>query len=258
VSEGGGGGRKPAPAALTDAPSRPRRYTCGAVDRLALFDIDCTLIDTHGAGGRAIMRAMTETYGRWGPLEDYSYHGRTDPQIVRDLVLKAGVSEEEVEAGLDDCLDLYVRLLRGEVRDGSVEVLPGVRELLAALDADRRVMVGLLTGNLIGGAGVKLGPTGLVGFFNVGAYGSDSSHRPDLVEVAVRRAGELVGRRFAGKEVAVIGDTPADVTCGAALGAKAIAVATGIHDRDELAAHGPDYLFDDLSDWRGVYAAILA
>jgi len=74
----------------------------------------------------------------------------------------------------------------------------------------------------------------------------------------VRRAEGLVGRRFAGKEIAIIGDTPADIDCGAALGVKAIAVATGTHSVDELAAHAPDHLFADFSDWRAAYEAILA
>jgi beta-phosphoglucomutase-like phosphatase (HAD superfamily) len=76
--------------------------------RLALFDIDCTLIDADGAGGRAIRRALDEVYGRWRQADDYTYHGRTDPQIVRDLTRAAGVPDEEIEAGLEACLDLYV------------------------------------------------------------------------------------------------------------------------------------------------------
>ena len=225
--------------------------------RLALFDIDCTLIDAHGTGGRAIAKAMTVVYGEWGPNDGYSYHGRTDPQIVRDLVTKAGVAPEVVEARLDECLDAYVRCLRTEVAAGFIETMVGVRELVIALATDRDVLVGLVTGNIIGGAGVKLGPTGLAGHFKVGAYGSDSAHRPDLPAIAVQRAEDLTGNHYTGKQIVVIGDTPADITCGADLGVKTIAVATGRHSRDELADHGPDYLFDDLSDWRAVYEAIL-
>ena len=108
------------------------------------------------------------------------------------------------------------------------------------------------------GARLKLEPTGLYPLFKVGAYGSDSALRADLPAVAVARAEALTGRRFAGKEIVVIGDTPADIECGAALGVKAIAVATGRHRVDELAAHAPDYLFADFSDWRAAYEAILA
>ncbi len=226
--------------------------------RLALFDIDCTLLDAHGAGGRAIRHALTETYGRWQQSDGYTYHGRTDPQIVRDLAAAGGVPPAEIEAGMEACFDTYVRCLRAEVAAGAVEVLPGVRELVTTLADDDRVVLGLLTGNVIGGAEVKLAPTGFGDRFVVAAYGSDSAHRPDLPAIALRRAEELTGRRFAGKQIVIVGDSPADITCGVHLGVKAIAVATGKHTRDELAAHAPDHLFDDLSDWRAAIAAVLA
>ena len=134
-----------------------------------------------------------------------------------------------------------------------------MRELITALAADRDVLVGLVTGNIIGGAGVKLGPTGLAGHFKVGAYGSDSAVRSDLPALAVRRAEELTGIRYTGKEdrrhrrhagrhhlrrrSGRQGDRawPPDVT-----------LATTSPRTD------PDHLFDDLSDWQAVYAAIRA
>jgi phosphoglycolate phosphatase len=228
------------------------------MQRLALFDIDCTLIDAHGAGGRAIFAAIEQTFGVSGTLDGYTFHGRTDPAIVRDLATRWGVEPQRAAAGLDDCLRRYVALLRDEVAEGRIEVLPGVRELVTALAADRRVVLGLLTGNVAEGAAVKLAPTGVSQLFKVGAYGSDSALRPDLPAVAVRRAEEVTGRRFAGKEIAVIGDTPADIDCGAALGVKAVAVATGTHDVEELRRHAPDFVFADFSDWRAAYEAVLA
>jgi phosphoglycolate phosphatase-like HAD superfamily hydrolase len=256
------------------------------VKRLALFDIDCTLIDAHGAGGRAVLQAIDDVYGVHGELGEYSFHGRTDPGIVRDLVAlwgaldaqqvvgkldgetqprvvttvatRLGASADVIEARLEECLTRYIELLRAEIARGRMELLPGVRELVTALAADRRVLVGLLTGNVEAGAQLKLAPTGLASLFKVAAYGSDSGWRPDLPAVAVRRAEELTGRRYSGKEIAVIGDTPADIVCGARLGVKAIAVATGRHGVSELATHKPDYVFADMSDWRAVYEAILA
>ena len=228
--------------------------------RLALFDIDCTLVDPHNAGGRAIMVALRYVYGVSGSLDGYSYHGRTDPQIVRELVTMWGNGHPDgfVEAHLEDCLALYAELLREEAAEGMIEVLPGVGDLVRALSAQPDVTVGLLTGNIAEGAAIKLAATGLAHHFEFGVYGSDSAHRPDLPAIAVARAEALTGYRFSGKEIAIIGDTPADITCGASLGVKAIAVATGIHSPSELARQAPDYLFDDLSDWRAVEAAILA
>jgi phosphoglycolate phosphatase-like HAD superfamily hydrolase len=223
-------------------------------DRLVLFDIDCTLIDAHGAGGRAILRAIKDVYGVEGELGDYSFHGRTDPGIIADLAALWGA---DGRGDVDECITRYVDLLRREIDGGEVETLPGIRELVTALAADRRALVGLLTGNIEEGARLKLEPTGLYSLFKVGAYGSDSALRADLPAVAVARAETLTGRRYAGKDVVVIGDTPADVECGASLGVTAVAVATGRHSVDELAAHAPDHLFADFSGWRAAYDAII-
>jgi phosphoglycolate phosphatase len=228
------------------------------VHRLALFDIDCTLIDAHGAGGRAILAAIAVTYGVTGSLEGYTFHGRTDPGIITDLAARWGAPANEVRARLDVCLSTYADLLEEEVAKGTVEVLAGVKELVTALAADERVLLGVLTGNVEAGAAVKLVQTGLAGLFVVGAYGSDSPERADLLSFAVERAAAVDGHRYWGKEIVIIGDTPADILCGAGHGAKAIGVATGRHSVDELAAHRPDFVFADLGDWRSVYAAIIA
>ena len=150
---------------------------------------------------------------------------RRSPGIVRRLV--------------DVCIARYVELLHHEIDGGEVETLPGIREWSTALAADRRALVGLLTGNVLEGARLKLEPTGLYSLFKVGAYGSDSALRAELPAVAVARAEALTGRRYAGKDIVIIGDTPADVECGAALGVTSIAVATGRHSMEELEAHGP-------------------
>jgi phosphoglycolate phosphatase-like HAD superfamily hydrolase len=226
--------------------------------RLVLFDIDCTLIDAHGAGGRAIFRAIDDVYGVRGELDGYSFHGRTDPAIVVDLATKWGTPEAVARDRLPACLESYVACLRDEVKGDEIELLPGVRELVTALAIDRRVVLGLLTGNVAGGAELKLAPTGLLPLFKVAATGSDSAHRPDLPAVAIERADALTGHRFAGKEIVIVGDTPADILCGADHAVRTIAVATGRHARDELAVHAPDHLFSDLSNWRAVLDAILA
>ena len=254
-------------------------------DRLVLFDIDCTLIDAHGAGGRAILRAIKDVYGVEGELGDYSFHGRTDPgiiadlaglwgggepgevvgryegetqpQVIHDLAERLGAPTGTIDGLVDDCIARYVELLRDEIARVEVETLPGIRELVTALAADRRALVGLLTGNVVEGARLKLEPTGLFSLFKVGAYGSDSALRAELPAVAVARAEALDGRRYAGKDIVIIGDTPADVECGASLGVTAVAVATGRHTVDELAACAPDHLFADLSDWRTAYDAVI-
>jgi phosphoglycolate phosphatase-like HAD superfamily hydrolase len=111
---------------------------------------------------------------------------------------------------------------------------------------------------VVKGATLKLEATGLSHFFPIGAFGSDSPHRPELVDVAVERAYHQVGYRFSQKEIAIIGDTPHDIHCGRHRGVKAIAVATGPFSHEELRLHDPDYLFSDFSCLEPVLAAILA
>jgi phosphoglycolate phosphatase len=226
--------------------------------RLVLFDIDCTLIDAHGAGGRAIFRAIDETYAVRGELDGYSFHGRTDPAIIVELATRWGAPEAVARERLAACLARYVEILREEISDDDVEVLPGVHELVTALACDRRVVLGVLTGNIDGGLALKLAPTGLLPLFKIHASGSDSALRPELPAIAVARAARLTGYAYSGQEVVVIGDTPADIACGADLAVRTIAVATGRHTLVELGACAPDHLFADLGDWRAVTAAILA
>jgi len=228
--------------------------------KLVLFDIDGTILLTDGAGRRAIHRALIEVFGGVGP-EDHRFDGKTDPQIVRELMRHAGVSDGDIEARLDLVLDRYLALLRDEL--ASVEhgqhVFPGVRELLDALEAREDVVLGLLTGNIRHGAHAKLSAVGIdPARFVVGAFGSDHHERHELPEIARRRAERALGLPVAGTDLVVIGDTPADVACGVSIGARAIGVATGRYSVDELRACDAAAVFPDLSDTAAVVRAILA
>jgi phosphoglycolate phosphatase len=228
--------------------------------KLVLFDIDGTLVWTDGAGRRAIHHALTEVFGATGPA-DYWFDGKTDPQIVRDLMRFAGHDDGHIDTQMQAVFDLYVERLRAELGAPGYlpRVLPGVFELLDALEACTGVVLGLLTGNLAEGARAKLESVGIdPQRFPVGAFGSDHEHRPSLPEVARRRVRERLGVDLRGEHVVIIGDTPADVTCGRALGARAIGVATGRYSADELRTHGAAAVFADLSDTAAVVAAILA
>jgi phosphoglycolate phosphatase-like HAD superfamily hydrolase len=145
-----------------------------------------------------------------------------------------------------------------EIGDGRhVVTLPGVAAVVERVARSARAVPGLVTGNIEEGARIKLLPTGLWPHFRVGAYGSDHMDRRRLPSLAARRAHALVGHAFAPGDVVVIGDTPHDIDCARAFGAVAIAVTTGQHTRDELAAERPDHLFDDLADVDRVLATIL-
>jgi phosphoglycolate phosphatase-like HAD superfamily hydrolase len=169
----------------------------------------------------------------------------------------AGVSDDVVGGLLEACFDSYIGHLKALIADGQrVRVMPGIAEVLSGLSSHPTALVGLLTGNIERGARVKLGPTGLLPYFRVGAFGSDHADRRRLPIIARRRACELVQQDIPFESIHVIGDTPLDIDCARACGARAIAVATGQHGTDELAAHGPDLLFTDFSHSDAVVLAL--
>ena len=217
--------------------------------RLALFDIDGTLLTSAGVATATFSQVLAEVAGRPVPADGYSMAGKTDPQIVRDLLRRAGLLPQAIDGMVPRVLDRYLeRFPAALAASPRPRLFPGVRDLLAHLAALPHVLVGLLTGNVERGAAIKLGHFGLGDRFRVGAYGSDSEDRRALVEVAVRRAEALTGRRFAARDVVVIGDTPLDIDCGRAAGALTVAVATGPYSTDDLEAHHPDALFRDFAE----------
>ena len=218
--------------------------------RLVLFDIDGTLVNSMGAGKAALEIAMLTVYGETGPIASFDFHGRTDPAIVRGLLRAVDWTDEEIEAGFEATWDSYLAALDRDLaeRDGQVRTLPGVIELLEAIEGDERFAPGLVTGNMEGGARRKLRAAGLGGRFGFGAYGSDSEWREDLPPVARERAQRWYGRRFEMQTAIVVGDTPEDIRCARANGARALAVSTGRHSVEELQEHGPDAVFENLSD----------
>jgi len=227
--------------------------------RLLLFDIDGTLLHARGAGRRAVKAALERVYGTVGAIDRYDLGGKTDQRIVFDVLEAAGLTREAVRERLDDFFEDYARGLVEEIGDGrNVVTLPGVLALIERLHGTQNALLGLLTGNIEEGARIKLTPPGLWSYFSVGAYGSDDVDRRRLPSLAARRAHALVGYEFRPDEVLVIGDTPLDIDCARAFGAVAVAVATGQHSRADLLTHGPDLLFDDLSDVEGVVDALLS
>jgi phosphoglycolate phosphatase len=225
--------------------------------RVVCFDIDGTLLHSHGAGRRAIRRALVEALGTAGPIDTFRFDGRTDGEIVRRLAEAAGV--DAGDGAVERVLARYVANLRDELAGPGhrTMVYPGVHAVLDALESRSDCVLGLLTGNVAEGARLKLRSAGLdPARFRVGAFGSDHHVRAELPAVAQRRAGELLGRPVAGADVVIIGDTPADMTCGQGIGARAIGVGTAAYRPDELVAAGAHAAFADLSDTAAVVAAI--
>jgi len=219
-----------------------------------LFDIDGTLIHTQGAGRRALEMAVREAFSLDEPVADVPLHGRTDRAIVFDLFTRHGIdSSEENWARLKQA---YLSHLPRLLQAGSGEVLPGIRSLLEELRTRDDVRLGLLTGNNAAGARIKLGHFDLDHFFAFGGYGDLHQDRNDVAWVALREVERCVGRQVDLQKVWVIGDTPADVACGRAIGARVLAVATGQHSLAELQQTTPDLALSNLADsspWRAMW-----
>ena len=226
--------------------------------KLVLFDIDGTILWSDGAGRRAMTEALTTVFGGAGPT-DYHYDGKTDPQIVRDLMRADGHTDAIIDERIDPLMRRYLGGLERELAGGTrAHVFDGVRELLDLLEERDDMILGLLTGNLREGAAIKLRAAGIaIDRFEVCAFGSDHHARAELPALAQRRAKEELGLDIPGDHIFVIGDTPADITCGQAIGARAIAVATGRYTPEELARHHPYALFSSLADTSAVSKVIV-
>lgn len=226
--------------------------------RLVLFDIDGTLLDSHGAGRRAMEAALRQVFGSAGS-PGYRYDGKTDRQIVRDQMRNAGHDDQDIDARMPELMEAYLAGLQRELAATSarVDVLAGVESLLVALSRRDHCAVGLLTGNLEDGARHKLTAARIDwAHFRVGAFGSDHEQREALPPIAQARAHQHFGHAFEGDAVVIIGDTPADIRCGRPVGARAIAVATGHYSVDDLLSHEPAAAFPDLGDTEAVMAVI--
>ena len=208
--------------------------------KLLLFDIDCTLIDTGGAGMNALGRAAEEFFGDQGPPLDLA--GSTDSGIVRSLFTHFG--QEYCAEREKAYYQIYLGKLRENLADDSFDgrILGGVQDLLEAC-SDTPHTLGLLTGNIAEGAAIKTAHYGLSQFFSFGAYGDDHWDRNQLGPIALERA----PGSFTGDQAIVIGDTPKDIACGKAFGARTIAVATGKFRIEEMEPYEPDLLLEDLA-----------
>jgi phosphoglycolate phosphatase-like HAD superfamily hydrolase len=213
---------------------------------VCLFDVDGTLVTTGGAGRAAFEAALVEDFALGSLQGNVAMSGRTDRAIAADLFAVHGVADSA--ANWDRLRAAYLSRLPASLAERPGRVLPGVAELLARLAGLPHVALGLLTGNIADGARLKLGHFDLFRHFAFGAFGDVHLDRDSVA----REALDLVRRQFGDDQTAecvwVVGDTPLDVQCARSIGARVVAVATGVHSIDELMACEPDHAVRDLGD----------
>jgi phosphoglycolate phosphatase len=214
--------------------------------RVLLFDIDGTLIRSGGAGKAAMEEGLRSEFGVKELHDNVPYSGRTDPSIGRDLLNIHGL--DSCEANILRLRDAYLRHLPNCLRRFQGIVLPGVRELLERLKSVDGIALGLLTGNIREGARHKLSHYGLWDYFAFGGFADGIHDRDDVARGALIEATRHIQREIHPSRIWVIGDTPLDVKCARAIGAKAVAVATGWHPVEELEKSGADWVLRDLSE----------
>ena len=214
--------------------------------RVLLFDIDGTLIRSGGAGKAAMEAALADAFGVSVIDDRVPYSGRTDRAIAIDLLAHYGIPP--TEENRQRLQRAYLKHLPDYLRRVPGEVLPGVAALLEGLHPGPGVALGLLTGNVRPGAECKLRHYGLWEYFAFGGFGDLHTDRDDVAREALREAESHLCRGVNCSDVWVIGDTPLDVRCARAIGARAVAVATGWHSVDELAASRPDVLLPHLGE----------
>jgi phosphoglycolate phosphatase len=212
---------------------------------VCLFDIDGTLLSSGGAGKAALEAALVEELNVTLTIR-VPYAGRTDRAIIRDLLREHGLQESP--AVLRKIVDGYLQRLPSCLCSHNGCVLPGIQGLLETLRQRDDVAIGLLTGNIRAGAKAKLGHFGLYEHFRFGGFGDDHFDRDDVAREALAAIRANGHADVAPERIWVIGDTPADVQCARAIGARIVAVATGMHTVEQLAATGPDVLLPDLAD----------
>jgi phosphoglycolate phosphatase len=213
--------------------------------RLILFDIDGTLIDSGGAGVRSLDLALKDLFSIENGFHGISMAGKTDTQIIKEGIMKHGLS---ANGTVDAVIKAYLNYLRREINNDRKHVKPGIYEVLEELKPLQDLGLGLLTGNIEKGARIKLEPFRLNEYFPAGAFGSDDEDRNNLLPIAVKRFEELFQQKIEADNCIIVGDTPRDVECAHIYGAMCIAVATGPYSYDDLIEAGADYVVQNLSD----------
>ena len=222
---------------------------------VVLFDMDGTLVEHNGLVPDAI-RAVLADVDCHLDLDVQALSGNTDYQNFKLFLNDCGRPEAELDALAAALCDRLVEKMTELLRNYSFDACPGVRALLPEL-REKVAAMGLLTGNLEGVVGPKLTAAGILpDYFSFGGFGDACENRTEVANLAISRAEKYLGKKLDPQRVLIIGDTPKDVACARAVGAKVLTVTTGVFGKEELMACGPDFVLDDLTDMAAVLAIV--
>jgi phosphoglycolate phosphatase-like HAD superfamily hydrolase len=214
--------------------------------RLVLFDIDGTLVRTGGAGVKAFAKVFETEFGARDGFERLKFAGRTDLSLVREFFGYHDIAA--TPKNFRRFFERYVFWLDQILSESKGEVCHGVWEFICSLqEMSPAPLLGLLTGNIRLGAEIKLRHFDLWQSFAVGAFADDHEERDQIAAIARERGERSLNSKLKDEQVLVIGDTPLDIRCGRAIGAKVLAVATGGSQLSDLQRHAPDWVVPDLT-----------
>ena len=216
-----------------------------------LFDIDGTLLDTHGFGREAFIRGLAHVTGERDELAYVSFAGNTDRNVLDQVMAHRGLRLAEAEIRR-----IFARIaeeLRELLQANPGKEIAGARRFLKHLAAEGTAL-GLVTGNIRACAYLKLGSVGFDRFFGFGGFGDDHADRAQIARSALAAA-QAAGVEVAAGAVCLVGDTPYDVAAGRALGIPVIGVATGgRYGVEDLRKSGATITVADYSDLESLLA----
>ena len=224
--------------------------------KLVIFDLDQTLVDFIAVHDEAVRRLFKKFFNVDARLTEIDFAGKSLIENFNELARVKDIREDAFQRRRNQLLESYETTFGESLpRDGAKYILPGVKELLSELSKTDHI-VALYTGGSSQIVNQVFRVTGLGRYFKFCFYGTEVETRTDMVRLAINKAEKATGREFRDKNIVIIGDSVRDIECGKVFGALTIAVATGFHSQAELLKAGPDYLFDNLKDYRKVLNAI--